>query len=65
MPSYKRKPKGSGKNGKRDFSSGSSTPGSSKGENCQATPMERIYCGRNRSYKYPGYVDWLKKTRSR
>ena len=39
----------------------SSTPGRSKGLNCQATPDERFFAKKSRSYKYPGYEEWCKK----
>lgn len=41
---------------------GSQTAGRTKGLNCQASSMERIFAGRSRSYKMRGYSDWLRKT---
>lgn len=38
-----------------------STPGKIKGERCKASPMDRIFAKRNRSYKYPGYDSWSKR----
>jgi hypothetical protein len=41
----------------------SRTPGNTKGLNCQASPLDRIFATRNRSHKYQGYSEWcLRKT---
>ena len=56
MPHYKRT-----KIGSRSTYRSSSTRGKDKGLNCQATSQDRVYCSRNRSYKYAGYSTWLKK----
>lgn len=56
-PIIGRQPKGLGRRG-------SSTPGSVKGENCQADSKARTFCKRNRSYKYEGYDQWFLKTRT-
>ena len=51
------------KAGGRMTNKSSSTRGKDKGFNCQATRFDRVYCTRNRSWKYPGYREWLVKTR--
>lgn len=43
---------------------GSQTPGKAKGANCQATPEDRYFAKRSRSYKdEKGYHDWCEKKR--
>lgn len=37
------------------------TKGKDKGEDCQASPQDRIYATRNRSHKYPGYEQWTQR----
>jgi hypothetical protein len=37
----------------------SSTPGKLKGENCQASSLDRFYAKYSRAHKHPGYGDWL------
>ena len=48
---------------RRKMGKGSRTAGSTKGENCQATPAERTFAKRSRAYKMKGYDQWLKRTR--
>lgn len=45
---------------KRDFSQ---TPGTSKGESCQASPKAKVFAKKSRAYKLNGYKGWLKSTR--
>lgn len=40
----------------------SHTPGKLKGENCKASPMDRFYAKRSRSYKSKGYATWCRKS---
>lgn len=40
----------------------SRTPGKLKGESCQASPLDRTYAKRSRSYKMRGYLTWCRKT---
>uniref|UniRef100_A0A6H1ZAT5 Uncharacterized protein n=1 Tax=viral metagenome TaxID=1070528 RepID=A0A6H1ZAT5_9ZZZZ len=37
---------------------GSQTPGRTKVLSCHASPLERYFAKRNRSYKHIGYEDW-------
>lgn len=41
----------------------SQTPGSTKGDNCQATGLDRLMAKRNRSWKHPLYAAWCRKKR--
>lgn len=43
---------------KNKNSQGSQTPGRTKGANCQATPTQKSFAKRNRSYKWDGYSAW-------
>ncbi len=48
---------------RRKAGRGSTTPGKLKGTNCQASNIDRIMAGRNRSYKLPNYDHWcMRKT---
>lgn len=40
---------------------GSKTPGSSKGETCQASPFDKSHAKRNRSYKWDSYEAWKER----
>lgn len=43
---------------RRKAGKGSQTPGSTKGDSCQATGLDRLFATRNRSYKLRGYSQW-------
>ena len=51
------------KNRDRKKSVRSNTPGSTKGENCKATPFARFCAKRSRSYKHAGYPTQLEAWR--
>lgn len=53
----------SGRCSKRDKKKrgGSSTPGSTKGENCMASSMDRFMAKYSRSYKHPEYNGWCRR----
>lgn len=40
---------------------GNQTPGSAKGEACQASPLDRFMAKYSRAHKHPGYHDWCLK----
>lgn len=40
---------------------GNQTPGSSKGDNCKASILDRYFSSRNRSYKHPEYSNWCRR----
>ncbi len=40
---------------------GSSTPGKVKGQNCQATPLQKSFAKRAKSYKWQGYDEWCEQ----
>lgn len=52
MPHYKRTFIGTRKDKRSN-----PTPGSVKGESCKASPLDKVLCYRNRSYKHPAYND--------
>ena len=39
----------------------SQTPGKTKSSRCQADYMDKFFAKRSRSYKHPGYSDWLRR----
>ena len=47
------------KKGKR----ASSTPGTSKSENCMASPLDKFFAKYARSVRYTGYQEWSEKKR--
>lgn len=38
------------------------TSGSTKGDNCKASSIDRYMAKTSRSYKHPGYRSWFEKT---
>ncbi len=44
---------------------GSETPGSTKGERCQASYLQRHFARKSRAYKTIGYVEWCLKMNER
>ena len=58
IPTHNLNPRGYRK--RRARSHGSSTPGSTKGTQCQASALDRFFATRNSSWKHPGYVVWCK-----